>query len=398
VDHAVVRRTDLRGRVAVALVLLAVSLATLRVAWPLDDFEEYWAAGRLNAVGANPYDPAGMLAEQQRIGWHQPQPVMMYNPPWTLAVAMPLGALEFNAARSIWLPLQMLLILWCAVQVWTMYGGDPRLVPRICCVAVLWEPTFITLRMGQVSPLILLGIVGFVLAARSKRDVAAGLFFSLTALKPQLLAPLGLAVVLWAVFERRWRIVAAAMAAVAVASAIAMFTNPLVFTQYSDTMRTNPPSLAFESPNVATILRMAIDPGRTWPQYIPTVLAGVFVGVQWYRKRHDWDWLRELPALLILSCLATAYGGWTFDLLVLLVPIVAAAAVLVQSRGRAVVITAAAAFALISGAAFFLNWANVPEAAFIWVTPVVGLAIAFLGPFSRPAPAPPILTPAPTIS
>lgn len=32
--------------------------------WLSRDFLEYWAAGRLNARGDNPYDPAQLLAEQ----------------------------------------------------------------------------------------------------------------------------------------------------------------------------------------------------------------------------------------------------------------------------------------------------------------------------------------------
>jgi hypothetical protein len=33
---------------------------------------------------------------------------MMYNPPWTLALAMPIGAVNFHIARSIWLPVAFL--------------------------------------------------------------------------------------------------------------------------------------------------------------------------------------------------------------------------------------------------------------------------------------------------
>jgi Glycosyltransferase family 87 len=370
--------TGLRSSILVAtLFALAVLLATLPVSWPLDDFAEYWAAGRLNAVGANPYDTGLMLGVQRQVGWDAPQPVMMYNPPWTLAIAMPLGALDFGVARAIWLPLQILIILWCAATWWTLCGGAPRQVARVCCMAMLWMPTLTSLRMGQLSPFILLGLVGFVVAATARRDVLAGILLSLTCVKPQLVAPVGLAVAFWAAFECRWRVIAGALASLIAAAAIAMSTNPSAFAQYFEMMRITPPSLAFESPNIATILRLLVDPSRTWPQYIPTAFAAMLVAWHWRRHRREWSWTRELPSLVILSCLATSYGGWTFDLIILVIPIVTTASILVQ-RSRGAVLAGAAAFAFISAAAYAMHTAGSPQASFIWMTPAVAMASAFL--------------------
>ncbi len=142
------RRFDTLILVAM-LALFSLLLASAPVQWPLEDFAEYWAAGRLNAAGRNPYDPAAMLREQEQIGWRQPGPVMMYNPPWTLALAMPLGALEFQIARSIWLRTQILITLWCASRLWILYGGAPRYLTRVLGLALLWTPTPIALRMGR---------------------------------------------------------------------------------------------------------------------------------------------------------------------------------------------------------------------------------------------------------
>src|SRR3989442_10834948 len=134
-----------RGALLIAgsLVVFSIVLSAAPIRWPLDDFAEYWAAGRLNAAGHNPYDPAAVLLEQRQIGWQQPEPVVMYNPPWTLALAMPMGAIKFRIARSVWLPIQILMILWCASRLWILYGGAPRHVIRACCLALLWMPTLI---------------------------------------------------------------------------------------------------------------------------------------------------------------------------------------------------------------------------------------------------------------
>ena len=53
------------------------------------------------------------------------------------------------------------------------------------------------------------------------------------------------------------------------------------------------------------------------------MVPGLLWFVPWwiYHCRH-WDWKEQLPWLLLVSVLTTAYGGWPFDLVLLLVPVV----------------------------------------------------------------------------
>lgn len=379
------REAGWRGAILIAasLVVFSLVLSAAPIRWPLDDFAEYWAAGRLNAAGGNPYDHAAMLQEQRRIGWPQADPDMMYNPPWTLALAMPMGVMKFHVARSIWLPVQIFITLWCAAALWILYGGARVYTARACCLALLWMPTLVALRMGQLSPIVLLGLVGFLCALSCRRDVVAGVFFSMTAVKPQLVALVWVPFVLWTIVDRRWRVLAGATASLVAASLVAMWPNPDVFGEYHHLIASAPPTLAFESPNIATILRLAIGTAGSWPQYVPTALGAAAVGLRWYHRRADWDWLSQLPGLVVISCLLTSYGGWAFDLVVLLVPIVATAA-MVAGRRRALVVAAAALFAGVSCAAFAMHVAHVPQAAFLWMTPTVAIVVYGLRKLATP--------------
>jgi hypothetical protein len=351
-----------------------MALAAAPIRWPLDDFAEYWAAGRLNAAGHNPYDRSAMLEEQRRLGWQKAEPVMMYNPPWTLAFAVPMGAMRFQVARSIWLSAQILIILSCASKLWDLYGGERRHTARACALALLWMPTLEALRMGQLSPIILLGLVGFLWALSCRRDIVAGVFFSLTAVKPQLVALVWVAFTLWAIADRRWRMLAGAGVCIVGASLVAMWTNPGVFGAYHRLMALAPPTLEFESPNIATILRLASGTTDSWPLFVPTGLGAGAVGVMWYRRRATWDWPKELPGLVLISCLLTSYGGWTFDLVVLLLPILATAAMVVRTGRSALVERGASVFVGVSGVAFAMQAAHVPQEAFLWMTPVVAIS------------------------
>jgi hypothetical protein len=371
------RESGWRGAllIAASLVVFSLVLSAAPIQWPLDDFAEYWAAGRLNAAGHNPYDHAAMLQEQRRIGWPEADPDMMYNPPWTLALAMPMGTMKFHVARSIWLPVQIFITLWCAATLWLLYDGARMYTARACCLALLWMPTLVALRMGQLSPVVLLGLVGFLCALSCRREVLAGVFFSMTAVKPQLVALVWVPFVLWAIAGRRWRVLAGAAVTIAAASLVAMWPNPDVFGEYHSLMASAPPTLVFESPNIATILRLAVGTAGSWPQYVPTTLGAAAVALMWYRSRAEWDWLVQLPGLVVLSCLLTSYGGWAFDLVVLLVPIVATAAVVACSGRRGLVVGGFTLFAAVSGAAFAMHAAHVPQAAFLWMTPTVAIVV-----------------------
>jgi hypothetical protein len=314
-----------------------------------------------------------MLREQRQAGWADSTPVMMYNPPLTLALAMPAGALDFRLARSIWLPLQLFLALWSAACLWTLYGGAPSRGSRAWFIALLWSPTLLALRFGQLSPIILAGLVGFLWCVTSGRDSAAGAFFALTAVKPQLTAIVWVAFVLWAVADRRWKTLASAAGCIAAASAVVLAFNPRVFTEYFALMALAPPTMIFESPNIATFGLVLAHTRSSWPQYVPVALGSLAVAASWYRDRLAWDWRRRLPGLIVLSVLVTPYGGWAFDLVVLLVPIVALAATLAPLDRPALAAAGAAIFLAVSGLALTMHMAQVAQAAFVWMTPVVAV-------------------------
>jgi hypothetical protein len=78
------------------------------------DFLEYWAAGWLNLHGENPYDPAKLLDAQRIADPHRDHAVMMWNPPPSLALYMPVAALPATWARLLWVCAQLLTILTAA--------------------------------------------------------------------------------------------------------------------------------------------------------------------------------------------------------------------------------------------------------------------------------------------
>src|SRR5438874_63177 len=110
---------------ALAAVLLAGQVRTLLsdpTVWPPDDFVEYWAAARLTLDGQNPYDPALLLPLQQAAGRATDEAVMMWNPPWSLAVVLPLGLVPARVAQLLWLLANLAAVGYCGDRLWLLAG------------------------------------------------------------------------------------------------------------------------------------------------------------------------------------------------------------------------------------------------------------------------------------
>ena len=85
-----------------------------------------------------------------------------------------------------------------------------------------------------------------------------------------------------------------------------------------------------------------------------------------------------MSVMLFGSVLTTTYGAWHFDLVVLLVPVIEAAAWVVRDGRRRVVGLAMIGFLVLNSLAFMLNvcrlkW-GIGSVGFIWLAPALMLA------------------------
>jgi alpha-1,2-mannosyltransferase len=138
------------------------------------------------------------------------------NPPlWTVLIS-PLGLLKPLVAYRIFFLISMIMtvgyLTWTAVEV--------RLSPRLAVPDILLllfsSPLLKTLALGQMYPLLALGLVVAWVSDRRDRLLVCGIALGLVvALKPSL-AP----IILWPLVRRRWRTLAAALGSGAVATAV----------------------------------------------------------------------------------------------------------------------------------------------------------------------------------
>ena len=144
------------------------------------------------------------------------------------------------------------------------------------------------------------------------------------------------------VFRRDgWKVLLAGVGTLAVLSLVSLTVYRDIFDLFVAAVRRpatpeTVPLSEWDLPLIAHKLRHAIDPHRFWIQFVPLgVACGLMAAHKlWLGRR--WCWREQLPWAVLVSCLYAPYGGWIFDLVVLLVP-----AVQVVARAKGWVLTAA---------------------------------------------------------
>lgn len=335
--HRLLHETAARGRAVVLVfvpLLASIVAGKLGVELPfLQDFIEYWTAGRLNLTGSNPYDPGLMLELQQALRPEQSGPIMMWNPPWTLALVMPLASLDFAIAGWLWLATQLTVLLACTQWLWRFFGGRELGAWIASLICLMFPPTFYALGMGQISPLLLLGLCGFLYCEQRGWWVAAGICASLTLIKPHYLYLFWIALLVWGISRRHWKLLASVAVGVSTALAVALAANPEVLGQYLTAVREYPPDY-FLAPTAGVLARVLIGWDKSWPQFVPAIFGSVWFWWYWRKHGSNWDWRNALSPVLIVSALTAAYG-WSFDQVVLVVPMLWMMRELVRSRSLA---------------------------------------------------------------
>ncbi|HUD66937.1 MAG TPA: glycosyltransferase family 87 protein [Candidatus Sulfotelmatobacter sp.] len=320
-----------KWRVGLILCLLVVALALLlrlggERAATANDFAFYWTAARLVLDGGNPYSPRETVDLQNRLSFAGKGPLVMLNPPWVLPVIVPFGLLSFSTGKSLWFGIGLALTLVSVQWLWDLYGeGENRWIGWM--VAVTFLPVAVVLAIGQIGPLVLFGLSGYLRFEASHDDYVAGAFLFLTALKPHLVFLFWIALLLCALHRRRWKPLASVLAVLAGASFLAVLLDHQAFQQYVGHLGEERIVLQ-ESPTLGGLLRHIS--GLPAMQFVPLAGAAVWFVLYWIRWRSTWEWRDRLPSLLLVSIMATFYA-WFFDQVVLLPSVFYATALLVRS-------------------------------------------------------------------
>jgi len=292
---------------------------------PVDDFVSYWAAARLQIQGQNPYTPALILDVEREAGSREHEPLVMLNPPWTLVFLLPFGTLDYPVGRIAWLLTGLFAVVLSTWWSWQVYGGSSSAVWVAGLTAISFLPLGVVLALGQIDPLILAGLAGFLYFESRSRHGLAGACLVLMTVKPHLFYLFWIALILWVFEARRWAVLVGAVLAGVVAIMVAAAANPSVILQYFEVILNQPPPLNWVTPTIGTLLRLQFGMDRHWLQFMPMALGIAWLLLWWHRWRLAWSWAAQLPLLVLVSLATTSYA-WFYDQAILLPALIQIAA------------------------------------------------------------------------
>lgn len=272
------------------------------------DFVVFWATGQQLVHHANPYDAAAIGQIERAAGLPSGYGILyMRNPPWGLPLALPLGFVSLRAGALLW---SLVLLACLVVSTWLIRQIYGRPANRIHWLAYSFAPALICLFMGQTGIFALLGLALF-LRLHEERPFLAGLSLWFCALKPHLFLPFAVVLLAWALVSAGYKVLAGAVTALTVSSALIWLLDPSVWTDYLKMM--SAPSIEKEFiPCISVAMRLWFRPQAIWLQYLPAGLACVWALAYYWRLRKNWNWQSNGGLVILVSIVAAPYC-WLYD-------------------------------------------------------------------------------------
>lgn len=176
------------------------------------DLLAYWSAAHLFAHGGNPYDQAEMSSLESQTSPERFSDTSTlsnaWNPPWLILIMLPVGILPYPIAISVWIFCNTLLIGMALLITWKLCMGNQKSkgILLVYVVGFLFVETLSYLAIGQITGLVLLGIVLSIWFLNRNMDVIAGIALLLTTIKPHITYFFFILVIIWVIQSHRWKV------------------------------------------------------------------------------------------------------------------------------------------------------------------------------------------------
>lgn len=166
------------------------------------DFIQYYSGFNLLLNSSNPYDSISLLTEQRNVGSLASEPMMLWVPPWTMVLMSPFLSLPtFQLSLLLW-RMACVCILIITYHLFVTDQSNKKIKVFSILLLITNFPFFTSMQVGQVSPLLLLGVLGIMWGVLNTKPVVTGLSLPLLFIKPHLFI-IFLSVFLFQIFKRK---------------------------------------------------------------------------------------------------------------------------------------------------------------------------------------------------
>jgi hypothetical protein len=380
------RRSDLAYVAAILIgVLFIIFLGPLERRLEIahiNDFSGFWAGPRAVLAGVSPWDPARY--PDARIAFDtqlDSAPVLNYMP-WTVIALLPIGLLPLDVAAWIWMALSIVCAAIALRALLREFLPGRAVVHGMLGLALfVGQPGFHTIVLGQWALLLMSAVAAIVLAVRADHARRAGVAALALLAKPQLFVWTALGLGIAALFDLRYRRFVVFALVVGGALVVASW---LAYPDWFGAWSADIP--ARRTGRSAVLLsafgQLLGTPGRVLA--IAVIGAGLVLASRFVPGSDSW-----LAIWLALSSAGAIYS-WSYDHVLLFVPVVVAGGVLAaagrEQPARRLTIGGALTFLLVSPLFYAIGVLRHDETFSIAVPVALFVAIAWsLWPYRRGA-------------
>ena len=323
------------------------------------DFISYWSVGKQLIHHGNPYDGPAILKLEKDAGFSDAAPFFMRNPPIAFFLMLPLALLSVKMGAVVW-SLAIIAALMISVRMlWKMHGR-PR--DSLHLIGYLFPPALACLLAGQIGIFLLLGVVLF-LALHATHPYVAGASLLLCAMKPHLLIPFGMVLLVWSVASRTYRILVGASVAIGSSLLLSYVVDAQGWSQYEHMVEISRLQDQFV-PTLSLYFRLLVHRDWVWLQIVPSICGAIWATLFFLRNKGRWEWSAQGMPLLLLSVMVAPYAWFTDE--AMLLPAILASLYLASDLGRSLV-----PYVIIAGIALIevLAGVRINSPFYLWTSP-----------------------------
>jgi hypothetical protein len=379
-------RADLAYVVAILIgVLFIVLLGPLERRLEIvhiNDFSGFWAGPRAVLEGVSPWDPMNYPRARINLDTQVDDATVLNYMPWTVIALLPIGLLPLEIAAWIWMGASMVFAALALRALLREYLPGRAVVHGMLGLALfVGQPGFHTIVLGQWALLLMSAVAAIVLAVRAGHARRAGIAALALLAKPQLFVWTALGLAIPALVDARYRRFIAFAAVLAGALVVSTW---LAFPDWFPAWLSDIP--ARRTGRSAVLLsafgQLLGTPGRVLA--IGVIGAGLVIASRFAPGSDPW-----LAVWLALSSAGAIYS-WSYDHVLLFVPVVIASGVLAaagrERAARRLAIGGALTFLLVSPAFYGIAVWRHDETFSVAVPVALFVAIAWsLWPYRRGA-------------
>ena len=282
-----------------------------------NDFVGYWSATHLFWNGENPYDPSLMeITQNTKLRTGQNVTIMAWNPPTLFVILLPLAWFSFLHAKFLWLIFNLVLVIVTCLMLVRIYHtpGNVRFTVTLLLFSLVFPPVVSGFYMGQVTFLILFGLVACMWMIKKEMWFEAGMVLIFTTIKPHLVVLSVVYLILLMARQRRFAgwigLVTSGLFCILILFAL----RPLWFSDLLGLSAIAPVNWA--TPTVGGWLSSL---GVTeFARYLILLFLPLPAFLAWNHNKYSVEF--SIAALTLITIPLTFFG-WNYDQAMLLIPI-----------------------------------------------------------------------------